>query len=60
MYTYQSGGIFEPVAEAFNTFYASNATTTIEVTYIESNIWIENNSTNINVPLKVNCFTCFI
>ncbi|KAG8197517.1 hypothetical protein JTE90_007255, partial [Oedothorax gibbosus] len=51
-YIYHSGGTFHPIAKAFNTIFQTNATAEVEVTFPPSNIWIENNSTNIRRPMR--------
>ncbi|XP_054724298.1 location of vulva defective 1-like [Uloborus diversus] len=52
LYIYRSGGMFKPNATAFNSIYQSEASLNIEVSYAPSNIWIEENSTNIFQPMQ--------
>ncbi|GFR06308.1 polycystic kidney disease protein 1-like 2, partial [Trichonephila clavata] len=51
-YTYHDSSEFHPIAKAFNTIFETNATAKVAVAYPPSNIWIENNSTNIRRPMK--------
>ncbi|GFX63837.1 uncharacterized protein TNCV_5033061 [Trichonephila clavipes] len=51
-YTYHDSNEFHPIAKAFNTIFETNATAVVTVAYPPSNIWIENNSTNIRRPMK--------